>query len=441
MMRLLCTRLTTNRNKPVKKLSFKSLILTFLVGAFFGSFVGIPLHAGAAFVGARMASASFGVMPTGAAYTAVDVSTILADYGDDHKQDLIASLVNGLDIAQDIMVIPNVKGKAKLTKLTVGDGFRPYSSTTEFKASQLGFTKRELVTKTGKRELLIDWRDFKTTYLALRTSPGAGANKDFNAMEFAPFVWAEVIKNLQREINDETAYFGFDSSATPTYSEAATYAANLYVKYTVNGVVEYFQNISGGTTTAGQDPIDTPAKWRNVTARAVVPGIKSYLDALIASTDISAVSTGAISDGTTALAAFRELFRSHAPAYQKNGLIIHASYTDCDFLMDGIEDKLTKYTTPEVSNWLKLGLIPLPGTDGRGFVKRATWLTGSRRLIANPMIPGTGIGKGIVMGTDLLSDGNDIKTKANLWSLEAGIALDLGFQIPDPDAIRVGDQA
>ncbi len=419
---------------------FFSIFLSFMLGAFIGSFAGVPLQTGAIFAATKMATARFGVMP-GVAYNAVDVSTILGDYAETNKPDLIAKLVNSLDIAQDILVIPNVKGKVKLTKLSVGNGFRPYSSSTEFKPGQLAFTKRELVTQTGKRELLIDWRDFKTTYLALRTSPGSGANKDFNAMEFAPFVWDQVIKNIAHEINDETAYFGFDLTDAVAYDIADPYVVGDIVTFTPannNSVVEYYLCIVNAA--AGDTPTTDPDKWLYATARAVVPGIKTYVDELITSTQLSEEAIGAISDGATALAGFRELFRSQSPANQKNSCVINGSFTDCDFLMDGIEDKLTKYTTPEVSEWLKKGLIPIPGTDGRGFAKRATWLTGSRRLICQPMVQGTGIGYGVVMGTDLLSDANDIKTKPNLWTLEAGIAVELGFQIPDPDAVRINDQ-
>jgi hypothetical protein len=362
------------------------------------------------------------------------VSAVTA-YADEHKRDLIATLVNGLDIAKDITVVPNVKNKIALTKLTVGNGFRPYSSTTEFKSGQLAFSDRYLETKSGKRELLIDVRDFKSKHLAWRTSPGNRASKTFQDMDFAPFVWQEVIKNLQREINDETAYFGFDNSGIATYSEAATYAANVVVKYTVDGVVEYYQNISGSTTTAGEDPIDTPAKWRYVTARSVVPGLKSYIDAAI-SGGFAATSTGAISDGTTAVAAFKELFRD-MPA----GVIIHASFTDCEFLLDGLEANLTKYTTPDVSALIQMGMIPIPGTNFKGWAKPATWLGTSRRLIAEPLQPGTAMGMNLVMGTDLLSDMNDIKNIEVLWGTQTGILVDLGFQIQDLDALRLGDQA
>lgn len=369
-------------------------------------------------------------------FNAVDVAAITA-YADEHKRDLIATLVNGLDIAKDITVIPNVKNKIQLTKLTVGNGFRPYSSVTEFKKS-ITYTDRELSTKTGKRELLIDVRDFKNKHLAWRTSPGNRASKSFKDMDFAAFTWDQVIKNLQREINDETAYFGFDNTGIATYSEVATYTANTIVKFAVDGVVEYFQNISGGTTTAGEDPLDTPAKWRYVTARSVVPGLKSYIDAAI-SGGFAVTTTGAISSSSTAIAAFKKLFRAMPIPYQQHGVIIHASYTDSDFLVDGLED-VSKYTTAEVSDLISGGLIPIPGTDYKGWVKRATWLGTSRRLIAEPMA-GAGMGTNLVMGTDLLSDMNDIKQVPALWNEQFGISVDLGFQIQDLEALRLGDQA
>lgn len=356
-------------------------------------------------------------------------------YADEHKRDLISTLVNGLDIANDILVIPNVKNKIQLSKVAVGNAFRPYSSTHEPKTGHMVFSDRQLEVLVGKVDMLIDSKAFQAKHLAWRTSPGNRASKTFNDMDFAPYVWDQVIKGLQREMNDETAYFGFDSSATPTYSEVATYASNLYVKYTVDGVVEYFQNISGGTTTAGEDPIDTPAKWRNVTARAVVPGLKSHIDTAITG-GFAVTTTGAISSGATAVTAFKKLFRDMPTPYKNQGVIIHASYTDCEWLMDGQAD-IYKYTQADRSE----KLIQLFGTNGKGVVKPASWLGTSRRLIAEPLMPGTETGMNLVMGTDLLNDANDINTIPDVHTLKAGITVSLGFQIQDLSALRLGDQA
>lgn len=426
------------------KFSITALVYMFVLGALVGGIGGFnPLFAGAALAGVGAAKMIFlegsSLQSMGMMMNAFDLSGITG-YADEHKRDLIATLVNGLDIAEDVMVQPNVKNKMKLPKLTVKDGFRPFSSTTEFgNGGDLVIAERELETKTGKRELLIDIRVFKDKYLAWRTNPGNSANKKFEDYTFAQFVWEEVIKNLQREINDETAYFGFDKSTATAYSGAATYAALAYITYTQNGRLEYFQNVSGSTTTAAESPDTHPAKWRKVTARAVVPGIKALIDAAITG-GFAATTTGAITDGASALAAFKEIFRDMPVPYQRQGVIVSCSYTDKDFLLDGIEDKLTKYTMAEVSDFMKSGLIPIPGTDNKGFVKAATWLTGSRRLIAGPMAAGNRH-ENIYMGTDLLSDANEIKQKENLWTVEAGISLDLGFQIADLSALRLGDQA
>ena len=412
-----------------------------VMGTMLGMVAGVnPLFTiGGLYVLSRVALLFKQQFPAGALFDAIDVSAI-ADYADEGKKELISTLVNGLDIANDIMVQPNVKNKIPLPKLRVGDGIRPFSSVTEFQSGDWEFTNRFLEVYPAKRELLIDPEKFRNSYLAWRTNAGSGANKTFDDYTFARYCWEETLKNIQRELNDEAAYYGFDKTDAVAFNPASTYSTGDYITYTQGGVLHYWQALAA--TSAGEDPDDTPAKWRKVTARATTIGLRSLIADAITATEISPVTTGAITDGATALTAFRKLFRAFHPAYKRWGIIISASYTDVEFLLDGIEDKLTKYTTPEVSDLIKQGLIPIPGTDGKGFVKPATWLTGSRRLIGGPMMPGNaGKHMNLILGTDLLSDANDIKTKENLWTLEAGVKWVMGFQIHDTDAIEVGDQA
>lgn len=368
--------------------------------------------------------------------SAIDVSAITA-YADEHKRPLIATLLNGLDIAKDISVIPNVKNKIALTKLTVGAGARPYSSTSETKTGDLTFADRYLETLTGKRELLIDVKDFKSKHLAWRTSPGNRASKSFQDMDFAPFTWDLIIKTLQNELNGETAYYGFDKADAVAYNAGNAYAVGDYVTFShstlTGGLTNYFLCIA--TASAGDTPQTDTDKWLDVTARAIVPGLKYHIDAAITG-GFAETTTGVVNSGSTARAAFKELFRDMPTPYKNSGVIIHCSYTDAEYLMDGQED-ITKYTTPDM---VAMGLIPIIGTNGKGFAKPATWLGSSRRLIAEPMVPGTAMGSNLVMGTDLLSDINDIKTIDKEWALWAGISFDLGFQIQDLSALRLGDQ-
>lgn len=369
---------------------------------------------------------------------AVDVSLITA-YADEAKRPLFATMMNELDIAKDITVIPNVKNSIALTKLTTGDGFRPYSGTHEPRPGALAFSDRYLTTLSGKRDLLIDVRDFKTKHLAWRTRPGNPASKTINDMDFAPFVWDQVFKSMWREVNDEVAYFGIDRTGIAAYAPASTYVAGNRVTFTLNGVQEWFQ--ATGAVAANQTPQTNPALWRNITARAVAPGIESYLSALITG-GFGVTATGAVTNGATALAANLALFRSFTPAYQSSGVIIHGSYTDYQFLTDGLATR-TINVSADTKEFLNMNLLPLPETGGRCFFKPATWLGTSRRLIAEPIIieNGNAYGANLVMGTDLLSDGNSINLVPDVYTLKAGITFDIGFQVQDPSALRLGNQA
>jgi hypothetical protein len=258
-------------------------------------------------------------------------------------------------------------------------------------------------------------------------------------MDFAAYVWDQVMKGVSREVNDEVAYFGFDRTGIIAYAGASTYVAGNRVTFVVNNVTEWFE--ATGAVAANQTPLTHPNLWRNVTARAVVPGLRTYIDAAIAG-GFSVTATGAVTNEATALAAFKTLFRSMPVPYKNWGVIIHASVTDCEFLMDALATR-TQYVSADTAAMLKQGLIPIPETGGKGFAKPATWLGTSRRLIAEPMeMSGSNAyGLNLVMGTDLLSDANNIENIKDVYTIKSGITLDLGFQIQDLNALRLGNQA
>lgn len=381
------------------------------------------------------------------AYTVLKLSdadlSAITSFSATNQKALIASLINGLDIAQDVMVHPGVKNKIPMPKLKVGNGFRPYSASEDYKVKNLKYTDRYLEVKVGKRELLIDPEDYRGTYLIHATSPGSSAAK--KDIPFAQFMWEQVIKGVQREVNDETAYKGFDRSAIIDFNPASTYDAGDIVLYASttdnpNAVKDYWLCLA--TTTAGQDPDDTAAKWQNVTARAVAPGIESYILAGITASEISPVATGAITatEGV-AITAFKKLFRAWSAPYRNNGIIISCSYTDFDLLLDDLGTKYKNIKDDASTN----GYIILPETQRKCVVKPATWLGSSRRLISGPVFWQGDVPKqmNLFMATDLLSDLNSINvlTQAKLWTLLAGLKACLGFNYQDPEGIKVGDQS
>lgn len=371
-----------------------------------------------------------------------DLSAITA-YAANKQADIIGQIINGMDIAEDVMVMPGVKNKIPMPKLKVGKGLRPYSGDEEFRVKRFTYTDRFLEVKVGKYEFQIDPEDYMATYLAWVNSPGSGAAK--TDIPFAEFLFQEVIAEVQSEVNDETAYKGFDGSATAAYGAGTVYNPGDRMKFATatnnpNAVLDWYQCVT--LTTAGQSPDTHPAKWLNVTARAIAPGLESYILAAITASEISPVATGAVTaTAGVALTAFNKLFRTWSTAYRKKGIIISCSQTDMDYLIDDILATYSKYTREELTND---PFIYLPNSGKKCMVKVATWLGTSRRLISGPVVQGDANGrhKNLYMGTDLMSDITSLAVmKTDLWKLKAGLKARMGFQIQDVEAIKVGDQS
>lgn len=365
----------------------------------------------------------------------------LTTYAEQNQMTLISSLINGLDIANDVMVHPNVKNKIPMPKLSIGNGFRPYAVGMQYKGGDATYTNRHLEVKVGKREFLIDPEAYRSTYLIWQTSPGADATR--RAIPYEAFFWNEVIKNIKREINDEVAFYGFDKDDAVPYDAGDAYAVGDYVTFATatnnpNSVADYY--VCTATASAGDTPDTDPDKWQNVSARAVAIGFKSRIADGITASEISPVATGAItSTAGVALTAFKKIFRAYGPAYKNNGIITSCSFTDWEFLLDDLADKY-KYVKDNVE---AKGYLVLPETNGKGIVKPASWLGTSRRLISGPVFMDGANPKhmNLFMGTDLLSDLNGIDTDKVGFGLWAGIKAAIGFNYQDASAIKVGDQA
>jgi hypothetical protein len=256
-------------------------------------------------------------------------------------------------------------------------------------------------------------------------------------MPFAQYVWNEVIKSVQADINNETAYFGFDKEDAVAYNAGNAYVVGNYVTFAVNGITEYFLCVTNAAI--GDTPATDPEKWLNVTARAVAKGLKYHLDEAISDGDLTEIAIGAMNSAADAKLGFKEMYRTIPAPYKKGKIVFRSSYNIAELLLDGLED-ITKYTMPDVSALVKQGLIPIPGTNFNGWVKPTTWLGNSGRIIGEPMLSPTGMGANLCMGTDLLSDSNDIAQVKDLWTIDAGIATDLAFNFHDPEALWINDQ-
>lgn len=372
----------------------------------------------------------------------VDVYNLSA-YAGKNAKTLIATMMNGLDFIKDVMVIPNVKTKQQIGKLDVGAGARPYSDSEEFQDGDLQYTDRWLEVEEGKREVKISPKKYRTTFMSEMMTPGSNSQK--TEIPFEQWTWREVFKALWAEINNQTAWNGFDKADAVAFDAGDTYDAGDYVTFTPSGTTVKHWYKCLATTTAGQSPDTTAAKWQKSTAEAVFKGYGTRIIEELAASALTAEAIGAISaTAGVARGAFLELYRSMPVAYQQNGgVIINCSYTDWNFLQDDIEN-VSKYTRHDAT--VGPGQQPtwmfLPGSNNQCIVKPATWITG-RRMIAGPAknVGGNWKNAALLFGTDLLSDMNTINIlQAELWQLKAGISFLGGTQIANLEEIRVNDQ-
>jgi len=364
--------------------------------------------------------------------SSIDTSA-LTGYANNKQSELISTLVNGLDIAYDIQVQPNVKNSIALPRMKAGNGFKPYTGIFQNENNSVQYTDRILTVNVGQRDILIDPEDYRSKYLVWLTKPGSSATTIDSQIPFEEYFYQQVIRELCAEINDQTSFFGFDKSSAVVYSGVTVYTAGQYITFTQNSVLKYWQCLS--TTTAGQDPTSTPAKWLDVSARAVTPGISSYLTAVTGS---NLIATGAITDATSGLNKALQLYQSIPGSYRKAPTIMHCSFMDYDFIARGIFNSFLNYTASDIA---KTGYLTLPMSANKCVIKPATWMTGSRRLLLEQRVPGQLRGTNLIMGTDLLGDANGVQVLAKSYQIQMAIKFALGFQISDIKGIWMNDQA
>lgn len=348
----------------------------------------------------------------------------LAAYAGKYEKRLFSTLVNELDAISDVTLIPDLKNKLNMTKLTAGNGARPYSSVFQGgRGNDLKYTGRVLEVHMGKRDLTIEPYLYRPTWMSEVMRPGVNPDD----IPFAGYVWERVMAELAAEINDKTIYFGFNKATATAYSGAATYAPGNYITFTAtDGITDYWKCLEA--TTAGQTPVTHPAKWQEVNAEAICEGFAAKIAAAIAGSDLAPVSTGAITS-SDAYDQYTSVWRALPIPYKKRGAILFSSWSNVDFLHDDFEDKVSKYTEKDNS-----GNIYLAKTDKKCRLVRATWMTGSGRLICTPK-------ENLLIGTDRISDMNKIITDVHLRTLDAGIDFALGTQIRDLAAMVVNNVA
>lgn len=351
----------------------------------------------------------------------------LSTYAGRYEQKLYSTMINGMEFIdrKHIDVQLNVKSKLKLTKLKVTANVRPYSATEHLQGTAV-YSGRDLEVHRGKSEMSVEVLKYRDTWM----NEVLKGEIDPVKIPFAEYFFAEYTKEIGTEINNRTLYWGFDTSDAVAFDAGDTYAVGDIVTFTPAGGVEHYYKCIA-TTTAGQSPTTHAAKWQIYDAEAFFPGFKSIIDQAITDGDLTEISSGVVNSGSTALAAMKEVYRALPAPYKNVETELFCSHTDFEYLLDGISDKYHQYSGNQEG---ATSVIYLPDTDRKCRVMPATWLNGSRRLIATPKA-------NLVFGTNLLADFNKFNiVQSELWTIKMGVVFEGGVQIRDFGAMAIGDQ-
>lgn len=357
--------------------------------------------------------------------TAVDISA-LAAYAGTYQQSLFSILYNSLDAIKDVTLWPGIKNTVKMTKLSINGGAKPFTGTFAPATGDLQYTGIDLTVQPWQRDMLLRPSDYRNSFMGINRGPGENPNN--KTIPFAQYVWQEFVKSLAAGINDQSIYFGVGTTAFAAYNNGTVYHAGDKISFVkANGETGYFT--ANGTTTAGYSPTTHPELWVDSSLLALFPGFGAQIASLITAGSVTPIVTGAITGSSDAYLLFKEMWRSLPIPVRNQGGIIYCSYADYDLLTDSYESQVTKYTEIDMLT----GITYLATTQRKCEIKPCTWMTGSRRLIATRK-------ENLIIGTDEISDLNDIATEEHVYTLDVAMSGVLGVVVRDPWMLRVSDQ-
>ena len=162
------------------------------------------------------------------------------------------------------------------------------------------------------------------------------------------------------------------------------------------------------------------------TASALATGFGNIIKDEIAAQKITPVITGSMLTDT--VAKVEEVYKDLPEKYRKLKMTVYVSYNVYDAYCENYAERFKMSPIYD-----QFGQIVIRHSEGNAVLKPVTWMSGSQRVIITPK-------SNMLVGTDLLSDGQKILTNPKLYGIEAGILMAIGFQIEDLEPLAVNDQ-
>lgn len=353
--------------------------------------------------------------------------TAINNYAGQYSKEIRLSVYNGLDILNDLNLITNLTAPRDMPKYKANEGFRPYNTNVRSPRGQAGkFSKRTITPRAGMKILTVIPEELRKTYL----SEGLKANAKEYPSGFAQYFWEEQTNKLQEEINNNS-YLGVDGDSIPAFDPGVAYAVGNRVQFDDS----FYQAVA--VTTAGQSPSTHTAKWLNVDSSSVSKGIGTIIAEEYAGLPArQKIATGTI-DATNAFDKVTAFYLSIPEEYRNLGGIIRCSRSTYDNYNMSLLAKFTSGTSfmDVLDQTGKPIAKSIFGSDGKWVLQPHSWMSGSKRLIAD-------IKKNLYSGTDMTSDYNSLGTQVPfVHGYDCKFQLILAFQIADLELLFVNDQA
>ena len=130
---------------------------------------------------------------------------------------------------------------------------------------------------------------------------------------------------------------------------------------------------------------------------------------------------------TDTVAKVESVYKSLPSKYRTVKMVVYCSYNVYDAYCENYAERFKMSPIYD-----KFNQLVIRHSEGNATLKPVTWMAGSERIIVTQQ-------SNMLVGTDLLSDGNRINTHPTLYVLEAGIIMAIGFQIEDLEPVAVND--
>ncbi|WP_316780407.1 hypothetical protein [Pedobacter antarcticus] len=404
---------------------FIGIILCIHMGNVFAQALDHPEYANSIAVGLLLLA----LIPKAKGVLAVEISpdiSAIARFAFANKIKLLKRYYNSLSIASDITLMLNIKNSLPLPMLVINGQPRPYDGKFSATPGDISYTDRQLDMDDFQRDIQINPSLYRPTYLAYERGPGEGIKN--NKIPFAEFTVQGAIDQNAAQLNNKTAFFGLGKAAFETFNPATAYLTGKRVKaLNAEGIAHYYTCKIG--TAAGETPYSHPLKWELSDALAVAEGLGTKIKKERASGLIKNVSSTGIITKEDAFEQALSVYRGLPEEVKDNrkDIYLYVSSNTIDKISDSFKDYIKKYTDADGV------LTVLPRTEGICKLKKATWMNGSDIMLASPKA-------NLYMGTDLLSDLQDLRTIEQMYHLDMSLKGVLGFQFGDEQAISINDQ-